>query len=264
MFARIRPPSAFHLWIGGTILLWLLYASVFLITGSSRGADALVVAFANVLPLVLLAVATHQLLRTQIVTKPVPVQILTHFLLAPVFALTWYALLIVLLGFISGARGYSFAPIGFSGPAVTWQIFQGLILYALVTAVCYAIRGGREAAQVTLVQNVASQLHRYLVRDSDGFRPIEVSRIVTITGAQDYSEVTTLDGIHLVRMSLGDFERLLDPTQFVRVHRSAIISLQRLELAESAGQGRMVARMTGGQTVPVSRAGAASLREHVA
>ena len=72
------------------------------------------------------------------------------------------------------------------------------------------------------------------------------------------------DGTHLVRMSLAEFERRLDPRQFARVHRSAIINLDRLRVAESAGGGRMVAHMDDGAVVPVSRAGAALLRELVA
>ena len=111
---------------------------------------------------------------------------------------------------------------------------------------------------------LASPMARYLIRDEEGLRPLEVAQIVTITGAQDYSEVATLNGRHLVRMTLGDFERLLDRSQFVRVHRSTIISLAHLDVAEAAGGGRMIARMADGQTIQVSRSGAACLRKWAA
>ena len=261
---RVNPPSIGLLWLGGSLLLWLLYTAVFFLTHDTRGALLPIDAAANVLPLVLLAAAVHRLLGDAMASWPVRRQALLHLGLAPAFALTWYALVAVLLGFVTGAMGGSFAPEGFSGPAATWQIFQGLILYGFVAAVCYAVRGGRDAAQVTIVASKDKPVTRYLVKDGEGLRPIDVVDIVTIVGAQDYSEVTTTKGKHLVRVSLGEFERLLDQTRFLRVHRSAIINLNHLELAEPAGGGRMIARMSAGQDVQVSRTGAAALREFVA
>ncbi|QUL36748.1 LytTR family DNA-binding domain-containing protein [Erythrobacter sp. JK5] len=250
--------------MGGSALLWLLYASVFAITQGPRGLTTVVDAAANVGPLVLLTAAVHRFLSDVLVRWPVHRQIVLHVLMAPVFALAWYSMVAVLLGFIIGMRGGDYAPFGFSGPAATWQLFQGLILYALVAAICYAIRGGREAAQVTIVDSRDAPLNRYLVKDGDGLRPIDVADIVSITGAQDYAEVTMRGDKHLVRMSLGEFERLLDPARFVRVHRSAIINLDHLCLAEPAGGGRMIARMNSGPDVQVSRAGAACLKKLVA
>ena len=93
---------------------------------------------------------------------------------------------------------------------------------------------------------------------------MEVGEIVTITGAQDYSEVVTTDGArHLVRMSLSEFGEKLDDTCFIRVHRSAIINLARLDRLESAGGGRMTAHMTGGESVKVSRTGVQLLRPFI-
>ena len=262
---RAGPPSVFQLWLGGAVLLWQLYALVFVITSDASWLRSLVDAAANVMPLVILAAAVHRFLGDAMARSPGRKQVVLHLFLAPAFALTWYSLVVVLLGFVGGLRGARFAPEGFSGPAATWQMFQGLIIYSLVAAVCYAVRGGREASQVTIVDSRTSPLSRYLIKDGDGLRPIDVAELVSITGAQDYSEVAMVGGgRHLVRMSLGEFERLLDPARFVRVHRSAIINLDHLALAESAGGGRMIARMSAGPDVQVSRAGAAALKGLVA
>lgn len=263
MLKTLDPPTPLALWIGGGTLLWLLYSVVFLLTDPA-GPRLVVDALANVLPLVALAALTHRIIGTQLRQASVIRQAQLHTLFAPLFALTWYALVIVLLGLVAGLRGNGFEPEGFSGPAATWQIFQGLILYALVAAVCYAIRGGRNAAQVTIIDPRPARMDRYLIRAEDGLRPIETADIVSLTGAQDYSEVLTTSGTHLVRMSLGEFERRLDPAQFVRVHRSAIISLKHLRLAESSGGGRMTARMSHGADVSVSRQGATLLRNWLA
>lgn len=243
------------------MLLWLLYGAVFLATTQIGVGRAASDALANVLPLAALAAALHVLLKMSVMPRSVPVQAAAHAGLAVGFAVTWYALTIVLLAFLDGVRGEGWGVEPFSGAAFTWQSFQGLILYGLIAATCYAIRGGREAATVTIVG--AAPLDRYLVRDDEGMRPIDVGDIVTITGAQDYAEVGTAQGRHLVRMSLAEFEQRLDRARFLRVHRSTIINFHHLERVEPAGGGRMLAHMTSGEVVPVSRNGAQLLRSLV-
>ena len=210
------------------------------------------------MPAAALAAAVHELLKAWVMPRTVPVQILAHFGLSLAFASSWYALTIVATAFFSGITGGNSTIEPFSGMAATWQSFQGLILYGFVAATCYAIRGGREASVVTIIDR--KPLDRYLVRDDDGMHPIDVSEIITITGAQDYSEVATRHGVHLVRMSLGEFEARLDETRFLRIHRSAIINFKQLIRTETAGGGRMIALMSNGETIQVSRAGAKLLR----
>jgi hypothetical protein len=242
------------------LLLWLLYAFVFVQTARSGWADAGALAFANVLPLAVLAIAVRAMLKSYVMPLAVPIQAIVHAALAVGFATTWYATVLVLLAFLQGLEGRGFAVSGFAGPAFTWQVFQGLVLYALIAALCYAVRGGREAATVSFVEQ-AQPLERYLTKTGDEFQPVEVTDIVTIAGAQDYSQVTTTNRRrHLVRMSLGEFERRLDAARFVRVHRSTIINFAKLDRLEPAGGGRLTAHMADGESVEVSRSGAQLLR----
>ena len=266
------PPSATSLWIGGTLLLWALYAFVFVQTAGESWSDAAVDALANILPLALLAVAAHATIRAYVMPQRVWMQAALHVALAVAFATTWYATVLVLLAFCTGVRGGGFAVSGFAGPAFTWQVFQGLILYGGIAAVCYAVRGGRRAAQLTMIApatvltaaaSAPPPLDRYLTRTGDAISPVEVRDIVSITGAQDYSEVATLASRHLVRLSLGEFEARLDPQRFLRVHRSTIINFAHLARAEPAGGGRMIAHMTNGDAVQVSRAGTLVLRQFI-
>ena len=262
---RRRPPTIAALWLSGAGLLWALYTLVFMQTVHASAPSAAVHALANVLPLTLLAVAVRALLRAEVMRRSTPVQLAWHAGLAVAFAYIWYASLILLLALLSGLEGRGYSVFGFTGPALTWQVFQGLILYAAVAAVCYAVSGGREAATVTLVTPppTLAPLVRYLIRNGEEITPVEVADIVAVTGAQDYAEVSTLRGRHLVRLSLTEFEARLDPAVFVRVHRSAIINLQRLDRAEPAGSGRLLAHMSNGETIQVSRTGAQSLRRFI-
>lgn len=252
------PPSWRGLWTSGTAILVAIYVLIFLLTGSPLG-SAVTFSIANVAPLAALALAAHALLRAHVMPLPVSSQIAVHSVAAPAFAVTWYALTVILLAFFHGLLSGNYSLRGFSGQAFLWQTFQGLILYALVAAICYAIRGGRMASPAKIAER-GPALERYLVRDGDGMSPIAVGAIVTITGAQDYSEVATDSGRHLVRLSLSEFEQRLDPNTFLRVHRSAIINFSRLARAELAGGGRMLAHMDNGDLVQVSRSGAALLR----
>lgn len=246
------PPRPLQLWVGGSLLLWLIYAAVFMQTVGTPAVEAFRNAAVNVLPLALLAAVAHRLIAAQVVHLSGAVQVAAHGLLGCLFALGWYSATVFIYAALRFLAGEAFVLVGFSGPGLTWQIFQGLILYALVAATTYALR--------TVPAEESERLERYLVRRGDGLAPVLVADILTITGAQDYAEVTTREGRHLVRMSLNEFERRLDPKSFKRVHRSAIVNLDHLERAEPAGGGRMVALMANGDSVPVSRAGSLALR----
>ena len=177
------------------MLLVALYAAIFMMGGSGL-ASAIRDALANVLPLAALAGIAHALIRQFVMPLNVGAQAAIHLITAPMFALAWYSLLVMSLGLLNQTSGQPMELRLFSGPAFLWQVFQGLILYALVAATSYAIRGGRMAAEVTIVDR-PPPLGRYLVRDGESAAPIDVSDIVSISGAQDYSEVATSRGRHL-------------------------------------------------------------------
>lgn len=260
---RVPPPTVLTFWAGGTFLLWLLYTFVFTQTLGESITQAMLDGAASVLPLALLATAMHSLIKAQVMPRSVPVQTMMHAGLAIVFAVTWYALVLVMLAFFTGVQGGGFRVAGFSAVAFTWQVFQGLILYAAIAATCYAVRGGRQAAEVAIV-TAPPPLERYLTRTGEEMVPVSVRDIVAITGKQDYSEVQTLDGgRHLVRLSLGEFERRLDAARLLRVHRSAIVNFDHVARVEPAGGGRLLAHMATGEIVQTSRSGTQLLRQFV-
>jgi two-component system LytT family response regulator len=58
---------------------------------------------------------------------------------------------------------------------------------------------------------------------------------------------------YLVRESLASLEKRLDPAQFVRVHRSALLRLDRVRELRTTAEGDSVAILVDGTEVPVSR-----------
>ena len=56
-------------------------------------------------------------------------------------------------------------------------------------------------------------------------------------------------------------EALLDPAAFVRIHRSAIVNLERVARIEPYGKDSRIAILRDGTRLPVSRTGYARLLE---
>ncbi len=255
----LPPPSALTLWLCASAGAWAMYLLVFLQVPGNGLADSAAYALINVAPLTVLAAGVHWLIKRYLMQMSVAAQIIAHVTAGAAFAVAWFALVTSLLEVRSALiSGGALAFEGFTGGAFIWQALQGLVLYWAVAATTYAVRGGRTAAPVTIVS--APPLERYLTRKGDDIAPVNVRDILVIAGAQDYAEVTTLTDTHLVRMSLGEFEQRLDPARFIRVHRSRIINIDHLDYAEPAGGGRLIARMTDGTTVPLSRTGSQALR----
>lgn len=84
-----------------------------------------------------------------------------------------------------------------------------------------------------------------------------------MSGRVRFLAVATTSGRHLVRMTLGDFEQALQSVRFIRVHRSHIVNVARIERAEPAGGGRMLLHMDNGEAVQTSRAGTRLLRDRI-
>jgi two-component system LytT family response regulator len=257
-----RPAPSLAAWAAAAGGLCLVYALIFMWTEDTSPGPAFLIGAANVAPLVALAAFVLGAAPRWMAGRRRMVQGVQHAVLAVGFTLSWYIASRVAAAGAGWLLGEGFHPRPFQGPALAWQIFQGLGFYAAVAALIYARRPGPAPALAgsELRPAATRTLERYLIRAGEAFRPVEVSVIVSITGAQDYSEVATASGRHLVRLSLAEFEARLDPGQFIRVHRSTIIHLAHLERAELAGGGRMLAHMSNGEALQVSRAGVKALR----
>ena len=100
---------------------------------------------------------------------------------------------------------------------------------------------------------------RIIVPTAGGDLVLDAAEIDWI-GADDYYAAVYARGRrHLIRESLSSFEARLDPVSFVRVHRSAIVNLDRVRELRAEPSGESVVVLRDGTRVPVSR----RRREHV-
>ena len=102
---------------------------------------------------------------------------------------------------------------------------------------------------------------RVVVKVGNAIKIIPVEDIYYIEAYDDYVKIHTKDGFHLKKKTMNFFEKALDDKQFVRVHRSYIISLQQLTKIEVKEKDSHVVKMKTGTVVPMSKSGYAKLKE---
>ena len=108
-------------------------------------------------------------------------------------------------------------------------------------------------------QRRAAVARRLLIPTSTGELFLDVTEIDWIQAEDYYAAVHARGKRHLIRESLTTLEGRLDPAAFLRVHRSAIVRLDRVrELRSESGESVLVLR--DGTRIPVSR----RRKEHVA
>lgn len=101
------------------------------------------------------------------------------------------------------------------------------------------------------------------VRHGDKIIPVDPTDIRWIEAAGDYSELHTAEETYLSSMGIGDLEERLDSAQFMRVHRSHILSFPAIDHLYSDGSGGYEAVLDDGTKVRVSRSYASAIRDRL-
>jgi two-component system LytT family response regulator len=85
-------------------------------------------------------------------------------------------------------------------------------------------------------------LSRITVRVAQRVQIVRVSDIDWIEAADYCARLHVGTTVHVVRISLSALERLLDPRSFIRVHRSAIVNLERIKeiVSDASGDGTIL------------------------
>ena len=123
----------------------------------------------------------------------------------------------------------------------------------------------REAMQqfIKSVRQPASFVDQLFVRVAEKIFPVNTGQILWIEAAGDYSSLHTEEKSFLCSQGIGSLEKKLNPSQFVRVHRSAIVALGAISHITSDGEGGYHATLKNHQQVKVSRSYASRVREWI-
>jgi two-component system LytT family response regulator len=96
-------------------------------------------------------------------------------------------------------------------------------------------------------------LRRFPVRRGNEFNFILASDVDWIEGLGDYAGLHVGGKTHLIREALTSLETRLDRKQFVRIHRSTIVQLERIVRVESSVNRDALITLRDGKTLRLSR-----------
>ena len=121
------------------------------------------------------------------------------------------------------------------------------------------------AAQVEAVAQEAARRHgpleRILIRDGARVHVVPTAGIDWIEAQDDYVQISAGGKTWLKNGRMAELEQGLDPSLFMRVHRSYIVSVGAIERIEAPTKDSWCAVLKDGKRVPVSRSGYQKVRE---
>jgi two-component system LytT family response regulator len=94
---------------------------------------------------------------------------------------------------------------------------------------------------------------RITVETRGQVRFVPVDAIDYVTASGPYAELHVGGQVFLIRERMQVLERRLDPRRFVRIHRSAIVQLDRVESLRPRPGGEVAVSLRGGEELTVSR-----------
>lgn len=104
-------------------------------------------------------------------------------------------------------------------------------------------------------------LERVLIRHEGRVHVLPVEKIDYIEAQDDYLGFASGDKHLRKQQTMSDIESQLDPTRFVRIHRSFILNIERLARIDLYGKDSWLAILVDGKKLPMSRTGHAKLKE---
>ena len=102
---------------------------------------------------------------------------------------------------------------------------------------------------------------RIVVRDGPKVHVIPIDRLDYVEAQDDYVALHSGGKSYLKQQTIAAVEATLDPARFVRIHRSAIVNLERVSRIEPYAKDSRIAILADGTQLPVSRSGYARLLE---
>jgi two-component system, LytTR family, response regulator len=121
--------------------------------------------------------------------------------------------------------------------------------------------GGSDEGLPKLLRDLGPRPDRLLVPDGTRMVPLAITAVTWIRAEGDYARIHADGKSYLVYRTLSDLEARLDPASFLRIHRSAIIRLDRIAEVQPVGSSRYRVRLADGTVLVVSRSRAATLRK---
>jgi two-component system LytT family response regulator len=116
------------------------------------------------------------------------------------------------------------------------------------------------SALATSARPVGQFMERIVVKDGAKVTLIPVKKLDYAEALDDYVSLVSEGKKQLKQQTISGLEAALDPTIFVRIHRSYLVNIERVARIEPYAKDSKVAVLSNGVKLPVSRAGFARLK----
>jgi two-component system, LytTR family, response regulator len=109
-------------------------------------------------------------------------------------------------------------------------------------------------------RSAGTYAERVVVKDGTRVHIVPVSKLDYAEAQDDYVALASQGKKHLKQQTISSLEAALDPKNFVRIHRSYLVNLERVTRLEPYGKDTHVVILNDGARLPVSRSGYARLK----
>ncbi|MFD2202561.1 LytR/AlgR family response regulator transcription factor [Shivajiella indica] len=103
-------------------------------------------------------------------------------------------------------------------------------------------------------------IDRIVLKVKNEIKIIPISEVKYMEANDDYVNVYTSEGKFLKNKTLSYFEKNLDPTLFVRIHRSYLVNVGEISRLEPYEKEGYLVKLRSGESIPVSKSGMPKLR----
>jgi two-component system LytT family response regulator len=134
---------------------------------------------------------------------------------------------------------------------------------ALASASARATPPGQLEAVAQEAARRHGPLERLLIRDGARVHVVPTASIDWIEAQDDYVQVSAGGRSYLKNGRMAELEQGLDPSLFLRVHRSYIVNVGAIERIEAPTKDSWCAVLKGGKRVPVSRSGYQKVKDRI-
>lgn len=108
--------------------------------------------------------------------------------------------------------------------------------------------------------NHAEERNRIVVKENANIRIIPVHEVLYLEAYDDYVKIFTAKEMFLKKKTMSFYEKALDGSLFVRVHRSYILQLSQLTKIETLEKDSHIALLRNGVRIPLSKTGYSKLK----
>jgi two-component system, LytTR family, response regulator len=126
-------------------------------------------------------------------------------------------------------------------------------LRAMINDYFSLIDGGKKNAAVKQSKKDQKYITRLMIKNKNDISIINVDEIIWIESAGDLVFIHTKSKKHVYRETLSKLEEELDPKHFIRIHRSAIVNLEKVKQLHPVSHGDFDVQLENDVKIRLSR-----------